>query len=75
MTIAEPGFAGRQGTRRPRAAFVALAGALLLAACQTAAPPPPPPEEENPSACSRTYTGGAASALANSPQGCAVAPP
>ena len=75
MATAAPFASGRTSARQIRPSALALGAALLLAACQTAAPPPPPPaEEEDPTACSREYTGGAASALANSGQGCAVAP-
>ena len=49
--------------------------ALALAACQTSPARPAAEEAEDPRACSREYTGGAASALAGSAQGCAVAPP
>ena len=54
---------------------LALLG-LGLSACQTSEPaqPVPQPAAEDPGECTQEYTGGAASALANSAQGCAVSP-
>ena len=60
----------------PRLAAIGLTLAVLaLGACQTTPATPAAEEAEDPRACSREYTGGAASALANSDQGCAVVPP
>ena len=57
------------------AGFGLMLAALALGACQTTPATPSAEEAEDPRACSREYTGGAASALADSAQGCAVAPP
>ena len=57
--------------------LTAAAAAALLAACNTTTPEPETTAADDPRdpACERTYRGGAASALANSGQGCAVMAP
>lgn len=55
--------------------LIVLAFAAALAACTSTGGPTADTAAEFDPACEQQYSGGAASALANSRQGCAIAPP